>query len=204
LELIPEQQQAARAYGFSFFPATEAQVQRFTMQKRIFRLGGKPFMVTRDGGFWETHGTLLRFIEEHARGEPRRSSEALGGLPKPEQAHMGDTTPSLPVREAATVSSRDADGPEEIARTQVRPPRRRRTGAEFTPSREGEGAPSGSVETARAEHAIEDAPPVVEAPAEVPAEAGDQSDSTIRRSRIRQRRATRSAAAGSERGNKDK
>ena len=200
MELTSEQQQAARAYGFSFFPATEAQVQRFTMQKRIFRLGGKPFMVTRDGGFWETHGTLLRIIEEHARDEPRRPSEALGDLPKPEQAHMGDTTPSLPVREAATVSSRDADGPEEIARTQVRPPRRRRTGAEVTPSRKGDGAPSGSAETARVEHAQV----VVEAPDEVPVEAADQSDSTIRRSRIRQRRATRSAAAGTERGGKDK
>jgi hypothetical protein len=143
------------------------------MQKRIFRLGGKPFMVTRDGGFWETHGTFLRSIEDHARDEPR-SSEALGGLPKPEHAPSGDTTPSLPVREAATVSSRDADGPEGIARTQVRPPRRRRTGAEVSPSREGDGAPSGSVETGRVEHARV----AVEAPDEVPTKAGDQPGMT--------------------------
>ncbi len=29
------------------------------MQRRVFRIGGKPFMATRDGGgFFEAHGTL--------------------------------------------------------------------------------------------------------------------------------------------------
>jgi hypothetical protein len=65
LDLTREQLAAARAAGCAFFPATEIQVQRLTMQRRIFRLDGKPFMVTRDGGFYETHGTLLRLIEDY-------------------------------------------------------------------------------------------------------------------------------------------
>jgi hypothetical protein len=40
LDLTPEQASLARACGFAFFPATAVQVQRLTMQKRIFRLDG--------------------------------------------------------------------------------------------------------------------------------------------------------------------
>ncbi len=33
------------------------------MQRRIFRIEGRPFVATRDGGgFFETHGTLLLLI----------------------------------------------------------------------------------------------------------------------------------------------
>jgi hypothetical protein len=199
LELTPDQQQAARTCGIAFFPATEAQVQRLTMQKRIFRLCGKPFMATRDGGFWETHGTFLKIIEEHAGKAPRQSSEALKGLPQPEQAPLSNTIPPSPVQEAAEPPSRDAKTPEEIARTQARPPRRRRTGAKVALSHERDKAAGGGTETARVEHAIVDAPVVAEAPGEAPAEAGDQSDSTVRRSRTRQPMATRSAPAGKER-----
>ena len=40
-----------------------AQVQRLSMQRRIFRIDGKPFVATRDGGaFLETHATLLPLI----------------------------------------------------------------------------------------------------------------------------------------------
>jgi hypothetical protein len=63
LDLTPDQQAAARSCGCAFFPATDAQVERLTMQRRIFRLEGRPFLVTRDGAYWETHGTLMRLIE---------------------------------------------------------------------------------------------------------------------------------------------
>ncbi|MDO9713522.1 hypothetical protein [Paracraurococcus lichenis] len=65
MDLTSEQFAAARAAGCAFFPAIEAQVQRLTMQRRIFRLDGKAFMVTRDGAFYETHGTLLQLIEDY-------------------------------------------------------------------------------------------------------------------------------------------
>jgi hypothetical protein len=196
LELTPDQQKAARAHGFSFFPATEAQVQRFTMQKRIFRLDGKPFMVTRDGGFWETHGTFLRFVEEHARDEPRRTSQALGSPPQPEQAPLGDPVPSFPLRDTAEPYRGDTIVPDVIARTHARPPLRRRTTTQFAPSGGHDNAADGSAETARVENVVVTVPAIAEAPGEAAAETEDQSARTIRRSRIGQPRADRSAATG--------
>ena len=37
------------------------------MQRRIFRVGGLPFVAARDG-FFETHGALAALIEEHRPG----------------------------------------------------------------------------------------------------------------------------------------
>ena len=69
MELTDERIEAAKARGCVFFPATEAQVGRLTMQRRIFTLGGKPFVATRDGGgFHETHATLARLIEPDGHG----------------------------------------------------------------------------------------------------------------------------------------
>ncbi len=68
MELTREQRAAAEARGCVFLPATEAQVARMSMQRRVFRVGGKPFMATRDGGgFFETHGTLALLVEGHGR-----------------------------------------------------------------------------------------------------------------------------------------
>ena len=70
MELTEEQIEAAKACGCAFFPATEAQVARLAMQRRIFTLGGGPFVAMRDGGgFHETHATLAALIEAHGRGE---------------------------------------------------------------------------------------------------------------------------------------
>jgi CspA family cold shock protein len=78
MELTREQYEMARACGCTFFPASEAQVARLSMQNRIFVLNGKPFMATRDGGgFYETHGTLARLIEAHKRGEPPSIGETV-------------------------------------------------------------------------------------------------------------------------------
>ena len=69
LELTPDQLAAARACGCVFLPATDEQVGRLSMQRRVFRIDGRPFVATRDGGgFFETHGTLSLLIEGHGRG----------------------------------------------------------------------------------------------------------------------------------------
>ncbi len=77
MDLTQEQVEAAKACGCAFFPATEAQVARLSMQRRIFRIDGRPFLATRDGGgFFETHGTLLPLIEGQAPGRKRGSEES--------------------------------------------------------------------------------------------------------------------------------
>ena len=42
--------EAAKACGCAFLPATVAQVALLSMQRRIFRIDGGPFVATRDGG----------------------------------------------------------------------------------------------------------------------------------------------------------
>jgi hypothetical protein len=174
-------------------------VQRLTMQKRIFHLDGQPFMATYDGAYWETHGTLLRLIEEHARDEPQRSSEALGGPPQPEQAPLDATAPAPPARKAAESPSPNANSPEGSVRHPARTTRRRRANAEVAPHRDHDVAAGGSTETAGVEQAVADAPVVTEASGDGPVGTGDQSGSAVRRSRIRQPQAPRWATAGKER-----
>ncbi|MDB5373733.1 MAG: hypothetical protein JWP04_2375, partial [Belnapia sp.] len=62
MNLSPEQVAAAKSIGCAFFPATDLQVQRLTMQQRIFRVDGKPFLLSRDGSYYETAGTLRVLI----------------------------------------------------------------------------------------------------------------------------------------------
>ena len=76
LELTPDQLRAARACGCVFLPATDEQVGRLSMQRRVFRIDGEPFVATRDGGgFFETHGTLLPLIGGRAPSQERGSEE---------------------------------------------------------------------------------------------------------------------------------
>jgi hypothetical protein len=68
MDLTQEQVEAAQSCGCVFFPASEAQVARLSMQRRIFTLDGRPFVATRDGGgFHETHATLALLIETRGR-----------------------------------------------------------------------------------------------------------------------------------------
>jgi hypothetical protein len=76
LKLTDAQYAAAKACGFAFFPATEAQVQRLSMQRRIFWVDAKPFMVTSNGAYYETQGTLLRQIECYLHRNQNGASEA--------------------------------------------------------------------------------------------------------------------------------
>lgn len=78
MELTHEQVEAVKACGCTFFPASEAQVARLSMQRRIFTLGGRPFVATRDGGgFHETHARLARLIEGHGRGRAPDAGETV-------------------------------------------------------------------------------------------------------------------------------
>ncbi len=76
MDLTREQFEAAKACGCVFLPATDEQVGRLSMQRRVFRIDGRPFVATRDGGgFFETHGTLAALIEGQAPGGERGSGE---------------------------------------------------------------------------------------------------------------------------------
>jgi hypothetical protein len=77
LELTPDQRAAAEACGFVFLPATDEQVGRLSMQRRVFRIDGEPFVATRDGsGLFETYGTLFALVERQAPSRERGSEEA--------------------------------------------------------------------------------------------------------------------------------
>ena len=69
--ILTEQQiTAAKARGCAFFPATQDQVARLSMQRRIFTLDGRPHIASRDGGgFLETHGTLMSLEGRASRGD---------------------------------------------------------------------------------------------------------------------------------------
>ena len=63
MTLTEQQIAAAKARGCAFFPATEEQVARLGMQRRIFTLGGNPYVASCDGGgFLETLGTLAALL----------------------------------------------------------------------------------------------------------------------------------------------
>ena len=106
MDLTQGQVEAANACGCAFFPATEAQVARLSMQRRIFRIDGKPFLATRDGGgFFETQGTLSVLIEGHRRG---------GAPGKRETAPEAAAADAVSEREIA--GERRAGGAQEVRR----------------------------------------------------------------------------------------
>ncbi|WP_132289756.1 hypothetical protein [Roseicella aquatilis] len=78
MHLTQDQFEAAKASGCIFFPATEGQVARLAMQRRIFIIAGKPFVATRDGGgFHETHATLALLLEAYGRGVASDAGETV-------------------------------------------------------------------------------------------------------------------------------
>jgi hypothetical protein len=115
LHLTPDQLAAARARGCVVTPATAAQVQRLSMQRRIFHVGGEPFVAARDG-FFETHGTLSLLVEGHGRG---------GAPGKPETVQEAAAADAASEREMA--GERRAGGAQEVRRrgAWVRPNTRR-------------------------------------------------------------------------------
>jgi len=106
MDLTNEQVEAAKACGCAFFPASEAQVARLSMQRRIFRIDGSAFMATRDGGgFFKTHGTLSLLIAGHSRG---------GAPGKQEMVHEAAAADAASEREI--VGERRDGGAQEVPR----------------------------------------------------------------------------------------
>ena len=67
LELTSDQVDNAETVGVFFPAATPQQVQRYAMQRKVFRIGGEPVLATRDGARFETSATLGRLIAEGER-----------------------------------------------------------------------------------------------------------------------------------------
>lgn len=82
MHLSPEEIAAAEACGVNFLPASAAQVQRLSMQRKVFYRAGAPILATRGDGLFETVGTLQQLIEE-GRQQQRDLSQWLEAA-KPE------------------------------------------------------------------------------------------------------------------------
>lgn len=98
MKLTPQQVAAAKARGFVMFPATQGQIDRMTMQRRVFDVDGRPHVVSRDGLYFETHATLAPVIADAesfvvAPNAPRVTAEAAPEAP-------AVARPSLPVAPA--------------------------------------------------------------------------------------------------------
>src|SRR5215210_6230275 len=85
LRLLYDKVAAARACGIEFPPASPAQVQRLSMQRKVFEIDGQPHLATRDGSFFETAGTLERLIAEELDAQQHADLAAweAGGTTKP-------------------------------------------------------------------------------------------------------------------------
>ena len=88
LRLSYDQIAAARACGIEFPPASPAQVQRLSMQRKVFEIDGQPHLATRDGSFFETAGTLERLIagEVEAQQQADLAAWEAGGTTEPSPA----------------------------------------------------------------------------------------------------------------------
>ena len=112
MDLTREQAGAAKACGCAFLPATEAQVALLSMQRRVFRIDGKPFMATRDGGgFFEAQGTLALLVEGHGRG---------GAPGKQETVHEAAAADAVSERE---IVGERRDGGAQVVRRSAAPGR---------------------------------------------------------------------------------
>ncbi len=88
MRLSYDQIAAARACGIEFPPASPAQVQRLSMQRKVFEIDGQPHLATRDGSFFETAGTLERLIagEVEAQQQADLAAWEAGGTAEPSPA----------------------------------------------------------------------------------------------------------------------
>ena len=88
MQLSYDKVAAARACGIEFPPASPAQVQRLSMQRKVFEIDGQPHLATRDGSFFETAGTLERLIagELDAQQQADLAAWEAGGTAEPAPA----------------------------------------------------------------------------------------------------------------------
>jgi hypothetical protein len=115
MDLSPDQVRSARTAGCAFIPATEDQVARLTMQRRIFRIEGAAYLAQRaDSGFYETYGTLAPLLGPSEAGEPPAPpAETL------QEAEAADASATL----ALAAESRGGRGAQVIRRGRPRSPR---------------------------------------------------------------------------------
>ncbi len=115
MHLTPDQLAAARARGCVVTPATAAQVQRLSMQRRIFHVGGEPLDAARDG-YIENHGTQSQLDEGPGLGWAARNPETV------QEAAAADAA-----SEREMAGERRAGGAQEVRRrgAWVRPNTRR-------------------------------------------------------------------------------
>lgn len=116
-ELTPDQIADAENAGVSFPSATPAQVQRYAMQRKVFRIGRKAVLATRDGSLFETAATLERLIAEGGR-QRRDLAEWEAAVPAPGAEDLGPPrhavetpyppAPSAMLRAARTAKPRRA------------------------------------------------------------------------------------------------
>ncbi len=110
MELTRDQRAAAEACGCALVPATEEQVRRLTMQRRVFRLDGEPVLATRDGGYFETHGTLATLIERRAAVSAQRGATMDGPRPH-DRASASGAEPAANGPGPARAGALGADSP---------------------------------------------------------------------------------------------
>jgi hypothetical protein len=201
LDLTPEQASLARACGFAFFPATAVQVQRLTMQKRIFRLDGQPFLATRDGTYWETHGTLMRLIEEQERSGRQSLVEAPEQIPHPQEIPEHARVSAAGVPEITDVPRPDADPPGTNTQVVSEIPTTRRRSAGGSPTRRpsDEIPAGGDIDTPVPAATAMDVSGGEEMPVEVEAAAPEERDApAARQRRARKPKPPRSVTAGTQ------
>ena len=86
---------AAKACGIQFPPASPAQVQRLSMQRKVFEIDGQPHLATRNGSFFETAGTLERLIAEELDAQQQADLAAweAGGTTEPSSPAAAQAAP---------------------------------------------------------------------------------------------------------------
>ena len=104
MKLTPQQVAAAKARGFVMFPATQGQIDRMTMQRRVFDVDGRPHVVSRDGLYFETHATLAPVIADAAEFVVPAAVPAVATTPVPTPAPVAATAPP-PRVEAAPITA---------------------------------------------------------------------------------------------------
>jgi DNA-binding protein H-NS len=76
LQLSLDQIAAAKACGIAFTPASPDQIQRLSMQRKVFWIDGQPHLASRDGSFFETAATLERSIADRLEAQQERDLAA--------------------------------------------------------------------------------------------------------------------------------
>jgi hypothetical protein len=106
LQLSSDKIAAAIACGITFQPASPDQVQRLSMQLKVFNIDGQPHLATRGGGFFETAATLESLIADRLDEQQQADLaawEATGVVLPQESAAV----PSAPTASAVLATVRE-------------------------------------------------------------------------------------------------